>query len=137
MSAAKRPLGIYLLVLLLVLDGISLIASYFFPDLLGDEAWLLWAFMAMGILYVIAAIGFLSSFKWAWYLTLGLSIIAATISIYYLDILDLLFDGLVIYYITRPRVRALFFRRSAKPANLFQSGAGNGNPITPPPPPPP
>lgn len=135
MSIMKRPLGITLLALLLVLNGVSLITSLFFPDMLGDEAWLLWAFVTMGFGYIIAAVGFFIGFKWSWYLTLGLSFIAIAISVTYLDVLDLIFDGIVIFYITRPRVRSFFFRKSTH-STVLSSGSSTGGAIPPPPPPP-
>lgn len=136
MSDMKRPLGITLLALLLVLNGVSLITSLYFPDMLGDEAWLLWAFVAMGLGYIIAAIGFFMGFKWSWYLTLGLSFIAIAISVTYFDVLDLIFDGIVIFYITRPKARSFFFKKSTH-STILSSDSGTGGTAPPPPPPPP
>jgi hypothetical protein len=136
MSDMKRPLGITLLALLLALNGISLIASLFFPSMLGDEAWLLWAFVAMGFGYIVAAVGLFMGFNWSWYLTLGLSFIAIAISITYLDVLDLIFDGIVIFYVTRPNARSFLLKKRTH-STIILSGSGAGGNVPPPPPPPP
>jgi hypothetical protein len=103
--------------------------------MLGDEAWLLWAFVAMGFGYIIAAVGLFIGFNWSWYLTLGLSFIAIAISITYLDVLDLIFDGIVIFYITRPNARSFLFKKR-RYSIVISSGSSAGGSAPPPPSPP-
>jgi len=101
--------------------------------MLGDEAWLLWAFVAMGFGYIIAAVGLFIGFNWSWYLTLGLSFIAIAISITYLDVLDLIFDGIVIFYITQSNARSFLFGKRTH--SVISSGSSPVGSVPPPPPP--
>jgi len=146
LAGKERPTGVTILAILEIIGGIfSLIAGLMFlvlfvamSSMIGGVpeaapfAILLGAFGAVigGLLILISivcfiiAYGFWKGKGWAWVLGLIfaiLGIISGLISLP-MGIISIIINGLIIYYLTRPHVKAFF---------------GRAAPIPPPPPPPP
>lgn len=152
MAGKSRPTGVAVLAILAALGGIlcligaavlgilagamaefieSLMADYGFGIMPGIGEFAAAIVMAIavvaaifGILYLIAAYGLWIGAGWAWWLTIILSIlgIIGGLLTLPLGIISVVIEALIIYYFTRPHVKAFF---------------GMGAPSAPPPPPPP
>lgn len=142
--ATQRPSGVTILVILEVIGGLfelgigalmfsaaALLGDMMPEDVPGLGGVLTGLFSAIGIVLVIMGlIAFLIAYGlwtgqgWAWILCLIFSIIGIIIGILSLPggIIGLIIDIIILYYITRPHVKAFF---------------GKGPPPEAPPPPPP
>jgi hypothetical protein len=140
--ATQRPFGVTILAILEIISGLFelgagallLIAAGFIGGLSGVSGFggiLAGIFSAIGgVLIILGLLAFLIAYGlwtgqgWAWTLSLIFSIIGIILGILSLPagVISLIIDILIIYYLTRPHVKA-FFRK--------------GPPLEAPPPPPP
>lgn len=143
--ATQRPFGVTILAILEIIGGLlelgvgalMFTAAALFGSLIPEEevsglgGFLTGLFSVIGIIFVIIglialfiAYGLWTGQGWAWTLCLIFSIIGIIIGILSLPtgIISLIINILILYYITRPHVKAFF---------------GKGPPAEAPPPPPP
>jgi hypothetical protein len=101
----NRPLGVTILGILLIIGGISLL-FHFHP-----------VSFALAIANFILAWGLLSGKGWAWFITVILAIISIIFAIvsmvmgnYEEGIATVIIEGIILYYLFRPNVKAYFGR---------------------------
>lgn len=133
MQARTRPTGVTILAILEIIGSVLLLlgAAAFFAlgalagaaldgDLVGGFFGALGAAIG-GVLVVMALIGFLLAYGfwtgkgWAWILGLIFSIIGILLGLVTIignpsSIITIIINGLIIYYLTRPHVKAWFGR---------------------------
>ena len=66
--------------------------------------------IAIGVLSLVAAWGLWSGLRWAWYVSLALAVLSILIGILLLpgSLLWLTIEAVIVYYLTRPHVKAFF-----------------------------
>lgn len=110
-SQKHRPLGVTIIAILLILGGLLWLVSglILLIILVGI------VFLALGIAYLVMAYGLLKGRGWAWTISLILSAIGIVAGIYYITqnniggaIVSLIINGVIIYYLYRPNVKAFF-----------------------------
>jgi hypothetical protein len=124
----KRPLGVTIVAILMIINGIILIASGIFgvstAGLLGADLGSLAGaiaatssiVIALGVASLIIAWGLLTGRGWAWIVTVIISIISIIMSIIAIatgnfgSIISLIINGVILYYMYRPDVKAYFGR---------------------------
>jgi hypothetical protein len=100
----KRPLGVTIVAILMIIGGIALLFS-FHP-----------VSIALAIANFIVAWGLLTGKGWAWLITVILAIISIVFSIVsivigmYGSIVSLIIEGIILYYMFRPSVKSYFGR---------------------------
>jgi uncharacterized membrane protein HdeD (DUF308 family) len=105
-----RPLGITIIAILAIIAGISSIAVGvpLLVVLIGI------GFVILGIVYLAVAYGLWKGKKWAWTITLIVSVISIIIGIASLAtgnvgaIIQIIISAIIIYYLYRPNVKAYF-----------------------------
>lgn len=105
-----RPLGITIIAILAIIAGISSIAVGvpLLAVLIGI------GFIILGIVYLAVAYGLWKGKKWAWTITLIVSVISIIIGIASLAtgnvgaIIQIIISAVIIYYLYRPNVKAYF-----------------------------
>ena len=105
-----RPLGVTIIAILAIIGGISSIAVGvpLLVVIIGI------AFIALGIVYFVVAYGLWKGKKWAWTITMIVSVISIIIGIASIAtgnvgaIIQIIISAVVIYYLYRPNVRAFF-----------------------------
>jgi uncharacterized membrane protein HdeD (DUF308 family) len=105
-----RPLGITIIAILAIIAGISSIAVGvpLLVVLIGI------GFIILGIVYLAVAYGLWKGKKWAWTITLVVSVISIIIGIASLAtgnvgaIIQIIISAVIIYYLYRPNVKAYF-----------------------------
>jgi uncharacterized membrane protein HdeD (DUF308 family) len=105
-----RPLGITIIAILAIIAGISSIAVGvpLLAVLIGI------GFVILGIVYLAVAYGLWKGKKWAWTITLIVSVISIIIGIASLAtgnvgaIIQIIISAIIIYYLYRPNVKAYF-----------------------------
>jgi uncharacterized membrane protein HdeD (DUF308 family) len=105
-----RPLGITIIAILAIIAGISSIAVGvpLLVVLIGI------GFIILGIVYLAVAYGLWKGKKWAWTVTLIVSVISIIIGIASLAtgnvgaIIQIIISAVIIYYLYRPNVKAYF-----------------------------
>ncbi|MEM0011094.1 MAG: hypothetical protein QXP86_06605 [Nitrososphaerota archaeon] len=134
----ERPFGVTVLAILEIIGGLILIGTGAFIGAAGMMAGMVpyvgWAFgpafLALGVVIIliglfsfVIAYGLWTGKGWAWTLALVLSIIGIIVGIFNLPggIIGIIINVIIIYYLTRPHVKAFF---------------GKAPPPPPPPPPP-
>ena len=103
-----RPLGITIIAILAIIAGISSIAVGvpLLLVLIGI------GFIILGIVYLVVAYGLWKGKKWAWTITLIVSVISIIIGIASLAtgnvgaISQIIISAVIIYYLDRPNVKA-------------------------------
>lgn len=109
-SQKHRPLGVTLIAILTAIGGIIFLASGLVLLLVGIGIILL----ALGIAYLVMAYGLWKGRGWAWTITLILSAIGIIVAIVSVAagnvsaIISIIIQGIVIYYLYRPNVKAFF-----------------------------
>jgi uncharacterized membrane protein HdeD (DUF308 family) len=109
-SQKQRPLGVTLIAILTAIGGIIFLASGLVLLLVGIGIILL----ALGIAYLVMAYGLWKGREWAWTITLILSAIGIIVAIVSVAagnvsaIISIIIQGIVIYYLYRPNVKAFF-----------------------------
>jgi uncharacterized membrane protein HdeD (DUF308 family) len=110
-SQKHRPLGVTIIAILLVLAGvISLVGGLILLIILVG-----FVFLALGIAYLVMAYGLWKGKGWAWTISLILSVIGIITGIVYITqdnlaggIASIIINGVIIYYLYRPNVKAFF-----------------------------
>jgi hypothetical protein len=64
--------------------------------------------LAIGIAFLGLSWGLWKAKPWAWSVSMGLNIISLILSIVSFNIIDLILHGVILYYLTRPHVKAYF-----------------------------
>jgi hypothetical protein len=123
-TSRKRPLGVTIVAILMIINGIILIAGGIAGvtvgglmgiPLIGVASGVL---IALGIAALIVAWGLIKGKGWAWIVTVILSIISIIMSIIaivggnFASIINLVISGAILYYMYRPQVKAYFGRTS-------------------------
>jgi uncharacterized membrane protein (DUF2068 family) len=130
-TGRKRPLGVAIVAILMLINGIILIASGAFGittteilageignALTGGIVAISSVVIALGIASLIIAWGLITGKGWAWIITVILSIISIIMSIISIvagsfgSIVSLIINGVILYYMYRPDVKSYFGRRS-------------------------
>ncbi len=65
-------------------------------------------FVALGIASFVIAWGLFKGKSWAWTVTLIITIISLGFSLVAFDLIGLIIDGIILYYLFRPHVKAYF-----------------------------
>jgi uncharacterized membrane protein (DUF2068 family) len=109
-SQKHRPLGVTVIAILTVIGGIIFLVSGLVLLIIGIGIILL----ALGIAYLVMAYGLWKGKGWAWTITLilaAIGIIVAVVSIATGNvggIVSIIINGVIIYYLYRPNVKAFF-----------------------------
>ncbi len=126
-TGRKRPLGVTIVAILMIINGIILIAggiggvsvgAVMGIPLIGAASGVL---VALGIAALIVAWGLIKGKGWAWIVTVILSIISIIMSIIAIAggnfgaVINLVISGVIVYYMYRPEVKAYFGRTSISP----------------------
>jgi hypothetical protein len=126
-TGRKRPLGVTIVAILMIINGIILIAggiggvsvgAVMGIPLIGAASGVL---VALGIAALIVAWGLIKGKGWAWIVTVILSIISIIMSIIAIAggnfgaVINLVISGVILYYMYRPEVKAYFGRTSISP----------------------
>jgi hypothetical protein len=119
-----RPIGITIIAILMIISGILFIIGGIGLTALSV---LSLAFLAggigtiiLGIASLVVAWGLLKGAGWAWIITLIITIISIIVNIVHLasgntaQIIGIIINGIIIYYLYRPNVKA-YFGRSRTP----------------------
>lgn len=120
----NRPIGITIIAILMIISGILFIIGGIGLTALGVISL---AFLAggigsiiLGIASLVVAWGLLKGAGWAWIITLIITIISIIVNIASLaggntaNIIGIIINGIIIYYLYRPNVKA-YFGRSRTP----------------------
>jgi len=110
-SQKHRPLGVTIIAVLLIVAGlISIVGGLILLIVLVG-----FVFLALGIAYLVMAYGLWKGKGWAWTISLILSVIGIIMGIVYITqdnlgggIASIIINGLIIYYLNRPNVKAFF-----------------------------
>lgn len=121
-SSQVRPTGVTILAVLEIISGVIAIAfGAFFGALVGSmgigmmggDSGVIFGVVS-GITVVIGAISFLMAWgllkgkSWAWTITLILTIISLIFDLPSMNIIGLIIDIVILYYLFRPHVKAYF-----------------------------
>jgi hypothetical protein len=123
-GAAQRPTGITILAILAAIGGILGLFGGFIiflggTVLFGAAGGLLGlAALAYAALLIAAAYGFWTLQPWAWPLGVAVAIFGIVISVIYIlggasiasQVLGVVVDGAILYYLNQPTIRSLFGR---------------------------
>ncbi len=126
MSTQVRPTGVTILAVLEIISGIiSVVAGAVLGTVVGMMGMgmtgneygalmgILGGFvMALGIISFVMAWGLLKGKSWAWTITLVLTIISLITNLPSLNIIGLIINGVILYYLFRPHVKAYFGKGS-------------------------
>lgn len=123
MSSQKtRPTGVTILAVLELIGSVVYIGFGAFMGALGGmmgtvEGWaaglISAVFVGLGLVGFVMAWGLLKGKTWAWTITLILTIIGLIISIPSFNIIGLIINGIILYYLFRPHVKSFFGKQSA------------------------
>jgi uncharacterized membrane protein HdeD (DUF308 family) len=114
-SQKLRPLGVTIISILTAIGGIVFLASGAVLLVVGIGIILL----ALGIAYFVMAYGLWTGKRWAWTVTLILSVIGIIVAIASIvagnvgAIISIIIHGVVIYYLYKPNVKAFFGKQSS------------------------
>jgi hypothetical protein len=146
LTTNKRPYGVTLLSalhillgILLLLGGLALLTVEFvLPEMFPQVRWFAMRSTTIGIgllvfalIYFVLAYGLWNGRGWAWTVSLIFAAIGIVISVLSLfvrpgldELLSLILDLVIIYYLMQPRVQAVFGRG---PSLMMQSTAPHGS----------
>jgi hypothetical protein len=127
MQTGSRPLGVTIVAILMIIEGIFLIlggiSGIAVGGIMADELGIGGAIiaassvgLALGIAGLFIAWGLISGKGWAWIITIIITIIMAIVNIIsiasgrYEHIFGLIINGVILYYMYRPQVKAYFGR---------------------------
>ena len=118
MSYKVRPFGVTLLAIFVIVSGvIAIVGGIFFVtiaglldiDFLGAMSGIVaGVLVALGVASFVMAWGLLGGKPWAWTATLVLTIISVIFELAAANIVGLIIDAIVLYYLFRPHVKAFF-----------------------------
>jgi hypothetical protein len=135
MQRPSRPIGIAILAVLDIVVGVilllaglglaaagssSMLATYGYGSLSGLVTILGGFFLLVGLLAVLVGWGFWTGKGWAWTLAVVLYVLGLLLSLLSLvsgiipSIVSVLIEGLILWYLWRPNVRA-YFRKGVPP----------------------
>jgi len=109
-SQKHRPLGVTIVAILTAIGGLIFLGSGLVLLIVGIGVILL----ALGIAYLVMAYGLWNGRRWAWTITLILSVIGIVVAIASIvagnvsAIISIIIHAVVIYYLYRPNVKAFF-----------------------------
>ena len=109
------PLGVTIVAILTAIGGIVFLASGVVLLIIGIGI----IFLALGIAFLVVAYGLWRGKRWAWTITLILSVIGIILAIASLAvgnmgaIVSIIIHGIVIYYLYRPNVKSFFGKSAA------------------------
>jgi hypothetical protein len=110
MQQKQRPLGVTIIAILAIIGGIALLSSGAVLIVIGVG----FVLILLGIAYFVMAYGLWKGKRWAWTITLIISVISIISGIFsittrhYEVIIDIIINAVVIYYLYRPNVKAFF-----------------------------
>jgi hypothetical protein len=120
----NRPIGITIIAILMIISGIFFIISGIGLTALGVLSLVFLAggigSIILGIASLVVAWGLLKGAGWAWIITLIITIISIIVNIASLaggstaNIIGIIINGIIIYYLYRPNVKS-YFGRSRTP----------------------
>lgn len=132
LQVRPRPTGVTILAILSTIGGIF---SLVFALLLLLDGALFGALLlvALGVANFFLAIGYLDGSEWAWILGIVfgiINIVGSAVEIVFglANIFSMIFSGITLYYLTRPRVRGFFGRG---PRSLAIPGNQSGQTVLP------
>ena len=126
-TGRSRPLGVTIVAILMIIEGIFLIlggiAGIAVGGIMADELGgaIIAASsvgLALGIAGLFIAWGLISGKGWAWIITIIITIIMVIVNIIsiasgrYEHLFGLIINGIILYYMYRPQVKAYFGRTS-------------------------
>ena len=129
-TGRSRPLGVTIVAILMIIEGIFLIlggiAGIAVGGIIADELGIAGGAiiaassvgLALGIAGLFIAWGLISGKGWAWIITIIITIIMAIVNIIsiasgrYEHLFGLIINGVILYYMYRPQVKAYFGRTS-------------------------
>jgi hypothetical protein len=129
-TGRSRPLGVTIVAILMAIEGVILIgggiggivAGGILSSEFGVVGGLIIASssvaLALGIAALVIAWGLITGKGWAWIITIIISIIMVIVNIIqlvngrYEHIIGLIINGVILYYMYRPQVKAYFGRTS-------------------------
>lgn len=123
-TGRSRPLGVTIVAILMIINGIILIAAGIGGITVGAVMDIplicvsSGVLVALGIAAIIVAWGLIKGKGWAWIVTVILSIISIIMSIIAIAggnfgaVINLVISGVILYYMYRPEVKAYFGRTS-------------------------
>jgi lysylphosphatidylglycerol synthetase-like protein (DUF2156 family) len=104
-SQKHRPLGVTVIAILTIIGGIAFLGIGAVLFVFGIGV----ALIALGIAYFVMAYGLWRGERWAWTITLILSVIGIILAIGNVGaIIHIIINAVVIYYLYRPSVKAYF-----------------------------
>jgi hypothetical protein len=126
-SQKHRPLGVTIIAILTAIGGMvflatgiaGVVAAPSLSDLGGVAAATGIISLLLGIAYFVMAYGLWKGKRWAWTITLILSVIGIILAIASIAlgnvgaIVSIIIHGVVIYYLYRPNVKAFFGKQSS------------------------
>jgi lysylphosphatidylglycerol synthetase-like protein (DUF2156 family) len=121
-SQKHRPLGVTIIAILTAIGGIvflvsgiaGVIAAPLVSDFGGVSAGIGIILLVIGIAFLVVAYGLWKGMRWAWTITLILSVIGIIMAIASIAVgnvgavVSIIIHGVVIYYLYRPNVKAYF-----------------------------
>jgi len=127
MSTAVRPTGVTILAVLEIISGaIAITFGIFFGAMMGSAGMGMMGrdygavmglissvVVALGAVSFVMAWGLLKGKPWAWTVTLILTIISLIFDLPSVNIIGLIIDVVILYYLFRPHVKA-YFGKSAQ-----------------------
>jgi hypothetical protein len=129
-TGRSRPLGVTIVAILMAIEGIILIgggiAGIVAGGIIGAELGLVGGAiiaassvaLALGVVGLFIAWGLITGKGWAWIITIIVTIIMAIVNIIqlvngrYEHVIGLIINGVILYYMYRPQVKAYFGRKS-------------------------
>ena len=122
MLSTVRPTGVTILAILEIISGIIAIAAGLLiatiSSMIGIEFGAIGGIIsviviALGVASFVMAWGLLQGKSWAWTATLILTITSLIFDLVGANLVGLIIDGVILYYLFRPNVKA-FFGKSEK-----------------------
>ena len=127
MSTQVRPTGVTILAILEIISGIIAIAfALFFGAMMGSMGSSMFGnggaaiigviggiVVVLGLISFVMAWGLLKGKSWAWTITLILTIISLIFDLPSMNIIGIIIDVIILYYLYRPHVKA-YFGKSAQ-----------------------
>ena len=129
-TGRSRPFGVTIVAILMAIEGIILIgggiAGIVAGGIIGAELGLAGGAiiaassvaLALGVVGLFIAWGLITGKGWAWIITIIVTIIMAIVNIIqlangrYEHVIGLIINGVILYYMYRPQVKAYFGRKS-------------------------
>ncbi|MDF3032829.1 MAG: hypothetical protein K0R91_663 [Nitrososphaeraceae archaeon] len=115
-----RPLGVTIIAILTAIGGIVFLVSGISGIVAGGvSVGIGIIFLILGIAYLVITYGLWKGKRWAWTVTLILSVIGIILAIASIAvgnvgaIVSIIIHGVVIYYLYRPNVKAFFGKQSS------------------------